>query len=920
MNLLDDKNVYYLGNQKLKKVNVPVNFTKKQIMEFGKCANDPIYFIKKYVKIVNPNKGLTSFGLWPFQEKMAEMFVENRFTVCKIPRQSGKTQTVVAVLLWYVLFHQNYTIAVLAHKASQSREILSRLQFSYEHLPKWLQQGIVEWSKGTVILENGSKIETSATSGNSVRGKTYNCVTGDSIVTIKLNNVIFDIPIAQLNNIIRLENDTNNDVLWDNINEFHRKQIYKFILENYRKKNTESFREIEGQKIYDRGTSYNSYMYGWGKYKNKFNKSYPEGTCNITSPTTENGREDRQHLLSINISLYKNGDRTTRQISKIIKSTEGNLHRRIIEIAIETYEWEKTVRIHKKKNFHSCNGKNDVRRIYIEDVTGIEGKGSRNSKNGRTQEKDFYSEQREKEIYRNSIAGQQKSGKDSKNGRETSWNETVGGISFKNEYKRKITMPETERIEILTRDGFKEFDGIRKVGLRKIIEIVLTCGRRIKCTPDHKILTDKGWVEAQYCFSENISTLYGYSRVKYISETEDGVVYDILHVKDNNEFLCNEINVHNCVYLDEFAFVPNNIQTEFFATVMPTISAGEETKMIITSTPNGMNMFHKIWNEAVAGENSFKPIGVHWSEIPGRDEKWKEETIKNSSILQFNQEFGCEFLGSQNTLISAAKLEQMYSAKPVRENQDMKIYIDPSKKEHRGKLFIMVVDTSRGIGGDYNAFVIFDVSEIPYKVVGQYKNNTISPLMFPNIIHQFAKSFNDAYICVEINDNGQQVADILYREMEYENMVFSYMRGNMGQQLSSGFGGRPTVGIRTTKLVKRIGCTNFKTLVENDKLLIPDIDIKKELYNFIEVGESFEAAEGHHDDLSMCCVLFSWLVQQPYFKDWTDTNVRERMVSDNLKLLDEDVLPIYVEDNINYDMSEIRDVSHNEFVRFLMED
>lgn len=266
--MIEDRNVYYLGNQKLKKVNVPVNFTKRQLIEFSKCSNDPVYFTKKYIKIINPNKGLTSFNLWDFQEDMVSTFVNDRFTICKIPRQSGKTQTVVAVLLWYVLFHENYSIAVLAHKSSQAREILSRLQFSYEHLPKWLQQGIVEWNKGNIILENGSKIEGSATSGNSIRGKSY-----------------------------------------------------------------------------------------------------------------------------------------------------------------------------------------------------------------------------------------------------------------------------------------------------------------------------------------------------------------------------------NAVYIDEFAFVPNNIQTEFFATVLPTISAGDETKMIITSTPNGMNMFHRIWTEAVAKKNTFTPIEVHWSQIPGRDEKWKEETIRNSSLIQFQQEY-----------------------------------------------------------------------------------------------------------------------------------------------------------------------------------------------------------------------------------------------------------------------------------------
>ena len=722
MTTIIDKNVFYLGNQRLKKVNVPVNYTKKQLDEFKKCMVDPKYFIKKYIKIITLNKGLTPFTLWDFQEEMVDTFVNCRFTICKIPRQSGKTQTVVAVLLWYILFHENYSIAVLAHKSSQAREILSRLQFSYEHLPKWLQQGIVEWNKGNIILENGSKIEASATSGNSVRGKTYNCVTGDSNITIKLNGTICDISIKQLYDLMEFSEEiksSNSDVLWKNIDNVYRKNIFHYISR--------------------------------------------------------------------------------------IKKDEDN------------------------KNI-------------------------------------------------------------------------------------------SEEIEILTRDGFKTFHGIRKIESRKLIELELINDHKIKCTPDHKILTQYGWIEAQYCWDLNVSTNIGYSKPKYITEIEDDIVYDILEVEDNNEFLCNGINVHNCVYLDEFAFVPENIQNEFFATVLPTISAGDETKMIITSTPNGMNRFYRIWIDAENNKNSFVPISVHWSMVPGRDEKWQQETIRNSSQMQFNQEYGVEFLGSQNTLIASEKLQNIPTEIPIKEDMDMAIYVDPSKKENRKRLYIIVVDTARGVGGDYCAFVIFDVTEIPYKIVGRYKNNTISPLLFPNIIYQFAKSFNDAYICVEVNDNGQQVADILYREMEYENMIFSQFKGRAGQSMSSGFGMKPAVGVRTTKLVKRIGCTNLKSLIENDKLLMVDEQVKDEFYNFIEVGESYQAAEGHHDDLAMCCVLFAWLVQQPYFKDWTDTNVRERLVTENFQLIDEDLLPM-ISSAEEYDYSdEVRELSYSEFERFLRYD
>lgn len=540
---------YYLGNQRLKRANVPVNYTKKEIEEYVKCSKDVNYFIKKYIKIVSVDAGIIDFNLWPFQEEMVNVFVNNRFSICKLPRQVGKTTVVAATILWYVLFHENYSVAILANKLAQAREILGRIQLAYENLPKWLQQGILEWNKGNIVLENGSKIIASSTSSSAIRGTSQ-----------------------------------------------------------------------------------------------------------------------------------------------------------------------------------------------------------------------------------------------------------------------------------------------------------------------------------------------------------------------------------NLIYLDEFAFVPAQIQGDFFASVYPTISSGNTTKVVITSTPKGLNIFYKLWTEAEQGKNTFIPFSVHWSDVPGRDEKWREETIKNTSEQQFREEFDCEFIGSTNTLINPNKLLQLASVRPMRSDEHFAIYEDPSLPENKKKLYVIVVDTSRGVGGDYSAFAIFDVSTIPYRVVGRYKNNLISPLLFPNIIHQFAKVFNDAYVCVEVNDNGQQVADILYRELEYENMIFSQFKGRAGQSMSSGFGMKPAVGVRTTKLLKRVGCTNLKSLVESEKLIIEDNEIINELFQFVEVGESFQAEEGAHDDLVMCCVIFSWLVQQPYFKDWTDTNVRERLVRENLQLIDEDLLPMLSNEEEFINNGEIIEISDRAFQRFLIED
>jgi hypothetical protein len=537
-----------MGNQKLKRANVPVNFTKQQVKEYVRCSSDIVYFVRKYIKIVNVDNGIVPFDLWPFQESMINTFTNNRFSICKLPRQVGKTTVTAATILWYILFHENYSVALLAHKKAQAIEILSRIQLAYENLPKWMQQGVVEWNKGSVELENGSKILAAATSSSAIRGGSF-----------------------------------------------------------------------------------------------------------------------------------------------------------------------------------------------------------------------------------------------------------------------------------------------------------------------------------------------------------------------------------NLIYLDEFAFVPPHFQGDFFASVYPTISSGNTTKVIITSTPKGLNMFYKMWTEAVDSKNSFVPFEVHWSDVPGRNEKWKEETIRNTSEQQFREEFECEFIGSSNTLINPGKLLQLPVIAPLKYTDDYAVYEDPSAPENKDKLYVLVADTARGVGRDSSAFVVYNVSELPYKVVARYKNNEISPLIFPNIIHQFAKMYNDAYTCVEINDNGQQVADILYRELEYENVVMTQMKGRHGQVISGGFANRPTPGVRTTAQLKRVGCTNFKTLVEADKIILGDAEILDELYRFVETGDSYAAEEGAHDDLAMCCVIFAWMTMQPYFREWTDTNIREKIQQDNMKLLEEDLLPFDIDMGVNsFGYEDVRELSGSSFDRWML--
>ena len=507
----------YLGNPNLKKANTAIEFTQEQIIEFLKCKEDPVYFANNYIKIVSLDEGLTQFHPYHFQEKLINNFHENRFNICKMPRQTGKSTTVVSYLLHYAVFNDSVNIGILANKAATARELLGRLQTAYENLPKWMQQGIISWNKGSLELENGSKILAASTSASAVRGMSF-----------------------------------------------------------------------------------------------------------------------------------------------------------------------------------------------------------------------------------------------------------------------------------------------------------------------------------------------------------------------------------NILFLDEFAFVPNHVADSFFASVYPTITSGKSTKVIIVSTPHGMNHFYRMWHDAEKGKNEYIPTDVHWSEVPGRDSKWKETTIANTSEAQFKVEFECEFLGSVNTLINPTKLRTLVYDDPVKRNAGLDIYENPIE-EHN---YMISIDVSRGLGNDYSAFIVFDITEFPYRVVAKYRNNEIKPMLFPNIIYDVAKAYNNSWMLIEINDIGDQVASILHFDLEYENILMCSMRGRNGQVVGSGFSGKKSqLGLRMTAGVKKLGCSNLKTLLEDDKLITNDYEIISELTTFAQKGNSFEAEDGCNDDLAMCLVIFSWLVAQDYFKEMTDNDVRKRLYEEKKNEIEQDMAP-----------------------------
>lgn len=498
----------YRNNPKLKLPGVELQYTEEQLKEYVKCANDPVYFCEKYIKVKTLDKGVVPFNLYQYQKNFVNAIHDNRFTISKWPRQCGKSTCVTSYICHYITFNQSVNVAILANRLKTAKEeLFSKLQLAYENLPHFLQQGVVEWNKTSFKLENGSRVMCDATSSSAIRGGSY-----------------------------------------------------------------------------------------------------------------------------------------------------------------------------------------------------------------------------------------------------------------------------------------------------------------------------------------------------------------------------------NLLLLDEYAFLPSHVAEEFYTSTYPTISAGTTTKLIIVSTPNGMNHFHKLWVDAKRPEghklkNKFVPVEVTWRDTPIspgspklRDETWAAEQIANTSADQFEQEYGCSFLGSSNTLISSSKLNVLAPEEPISENAEgYRVFETPQKE----RTYFLQADVSRGQGVDYSAFTVIDGTEAPYKVVGSYRNNTISPFNFPTVILNAAKAYNNAYVLIETNDLGGQVSNILHSDLEYDNVLMTKVLGRKGQILSQGFGGvgKNEMGIRTTAQTKKLGCAILKRLVEENKILLNDDRIISELMSFVSKSNTYKADDGQNDDLVMTLVFFAWLTRQEYFAD-----------------------------------------------------
>lgn len=680
------------------------------------CADNHIIFDENYQeifakdliphqsKIITKNgiKLITSIESLDKKSNMFDITVDSddhRFWSNDI--LSHNTTTTVAYLLWMILFKKDYTVGFLANKKSLAIEILDRLKKAYEYLPDWIQQGIVVWNRGNIELENGSKVYAYATSASGVRGGTYNCIHGDSLICISIDQEEFTISLYDIKNILT-------------------------------KLNTDYY--IQDGSIY--------YL-------------------------TEN----------INVDIFK---------------------------------------------------------------------------------------------------------------------EQINRLNLRN---NSIIESSTDRIKIKSEKGYVNFDGI-KISLEKkqLIKVYLQNENYIICTPDHRIKTIDGWTEAKNCIDKKILTSHGFEYCKDIELYYDDIVYDILNVENTNSFYANDILVHNCILLDEFAHVDNNIADEFFTSTYPVISSGETTKTIIISTPKGMNLYYKMWDEAVKKRSLYIPFDVTWDMVPGRDEKWKENTIRNIGVERWDQEFGCEFIGSTSTLISGHKLKTLTYDNPISSMDGFDIYYNPIP----GHLYVTIVDCSEGVDRDYSTINVIDVTQQPYVQVAKYRSNKIPLLFFPTIIYAVSTKYNEAYALVETNNIGQQVIDILHYELEYDNIIKLEKHHIKGQTISSGFKKNISFGVKTTKTVKKIGCANLKTLIENDKLIIKDFDTIRELTTFVRVRDSYEADDGENDDLVMGLVLFAWLAAQSYFKDTNNIDIR-RIMLDEEKMALEDALavPFILNDGLN---------------------
>ena len=905
---------HYKGNPNLKCAGVQMQYSADQIAERIKCTQDPEYFIETYLKIIHVDKGLVPFKLYDFQKTLLKAYTDNRFVIAKLPRQVGKSTVTVAYIMWVVLFGPMQNIAILANKASTARDILGKLQLAYEHIPLWMQQGITSWNRGSIEIENGSKVVAASTAKSSIRGNTYNCVSGNSTTKIKIDGEEIEISFAQLYEIIANSSKYKCNKFNDEIQYVHRQQIQENLFPN----NTSGHGANNANYWNSGETPYYTKMYGRKRCGQQFSIFNHKGAHISPSAIAQNGIDNESQEIAFICSL-SDDIRKTRPSATVRYSKTESIASAIESGPENSSHWEKTHRGDKEKNWFGAFRENSFGRTKIQTINSNDRETIRHQEARGIFTKNICGADWEKEDNRTRQQDKQESRKNKEDGRGSSWNEAERRVKNENEpgcqrtnsleqrksrnifsrsseknegckswysFNRR-TQNEFEKIQILTEKGYKNFHGIKKTAQQNTIKLTIECGE-IVCTPDHKLFSDIGYVEAKNCLGISVLNHNGlFYKITDIQQNHKIDVYDLLEVEDTHSYYCNNFLVHQCIFLDEFAFVPTNIAEEFITSVYPTISSGATTKLFMVSTPNGMNLFYKYWTDAINKRNLYVPIEAHWSVVPGRDAQWAADQIKQLGQEKFNQEFLCEFLGSSNTLIAPSKLGAMPWRPPLQKIGDIDVYELPQPKH----IYMMCVDTAEGQNLDYSAFAVIDVTECPYRLVAKYKNNQISPMMFPNIIFNVAEKYNSAHVLVETNSIGIQVAEILHTDLEYENIFSTTNLGRGGQKISAGFKKNSKLGVKTTAPMKSLGCSNLKSIVEGNKFIIQDFDTIAELTSFVATGKNYAAEPGCHDDLVMTLVMFAWLAAQPLFKELTDVDIRRQMIEGREHSLQEQLLP-----------------------------
>ena len=447
-------------------------------------------------------------------------------------------------------------------------------------------------------------------------------------------------------------------------------------------------------------------------------------------------------------------------------------------------------------------------------------------------------------------------------------------IQYKNGYK------------VLTENGFKSFDGIKRT-IAPTIEIIFSDDSNLKCTKSHLIKTNNKFTEA---INLNIGDAVGELFVKSILKLSDDekYVYDLLNVADGHHYITNNVTSHNCAFVEGWV--------EFYKSVYPTISSGQETKVVLVSTPNGLNFYYKLWDDAVKGKSDYIPIKVTWKDVPGRDEEWKRQTIANTSEEAFIQEHEAEFIGSAGTLIDGWRLKELVEESPVRTGKYSKMY----EEVVEGHIYALCADVSRGKGIDNSAYIVVDVTNLPYKIVSTYYCPVVPPDMFAEFIYQAHIYYNDAFVVVENNDAGCETLRVLNDTYECESILGTKTDSQARKVISINGGNNFEFGVRTTKTVKAVGCTRMKQLVESGSIQFGDRWLIDELNKFIRVGKSYEAQKDAHDDIVMCLAIFSWLTTQYLFEDLTSIDTRFNLRNKKESEYVDDLLPFgYVIDGLD---------------------